>query len=64
MRGVRVDLRDVTVHTDPACRKAGQIIPTSRRCVFSAVLTAEPSLMEPIYKVQIRVSSRIITYYD
>ena len=55
MRGVRFDIHDVTLHADAIHRGGGQIIPTARRCLYACVLTASPSLMEPVYLVEIQV---------
>ena len=57
LRGVRFDIHDVTLHTDAIHRGGGQIIPTARRCFYACMLTAKPSLMEPIYQVEIQVTS-------
>lgn len=57
MRAVRFDVHDVTLHADAIHRGGGQIIPTARRCLYACVLTAQPRLMEPIYLVEIQVSS-------
>lgn len=57
MRGVRINIHDAKIHTDPACRKGGQIIPTARRAIMAALLTAKPRLMEPVYLVQIQVNT-------
>ena len=55
MRGVRFNITDAVVHSDPACRKGGQIIPTARRAILAAFLTARPRLYEPVYLVEIQV---------
>lgn len=55
MRGVKFSITDALVHSDPACRKGGQIIPTARRAVLAALLTARPRLLEPVYLVEIQV---------
>ncbi|XP_052794271.1 elongation factor 2-like [Mya arenaria] len=55
VRGVRFDVHDVTLHADAIHRGGGQIIPTARRVLYACMLTASPSLMEPIYLVEIRV---------
>lgn len=55
MRGIRFDIRDVTLHADAIHRGGGQIIPTVRRCFYAAQRTAEPRLMEPVYLVEIQV---------
>jgi elongation factor 2 len=54
LRGVRMDIHDVTLHTDAIHRGGGQIIPTARRCFYACMLTAQPSLLEPIYQVEIQ----------
>jgi len=53
LRGVRFNLKDVTLHTDAIHRGAGQIMPATRRCVFACELTAGPTLQEPIFLVDI-----------
>lgn len=55
MRGVRFDVHDVTLHADAIHRGGGQIIPTARRVLYAAAITAQPRLMEPIYLVEIQV---------
>ena len=57
MRAVRFDIHDVTLHADAIHRGGGQIIPTARRVLYASALTAQPRLMEPIYLVEIQVSS-------
>merc|ERR1712054_500974 len=53
MRGIRFNLYDVTMHADAIHRGAGQIMPTARRCMYACCLTAKPSLMEPVFLVNI-----------
>jgi elongation factor 2 len=53
MRGCRFDLYDVTLHADAIHRGGGQIMPTARRCFYACMLTAEPTLLEPIFLVNI-----------
>merc|ERR1719301_97664 len=53
MRGIRFNLMDVTMHADAIHRGAGQIMPPTRRVCFSAVLTAQPTLQEPVFLVEI-----------
>jgi elongation factor 2 len=53
MRGIRYNLYDVTMHADAIHRGAGQIMPTARRCMYACSLTAKPSLMEPVFLVNI-----------
>jgi len=54
MRGVRFNIYDVTLHTDAIHRGGGQIIPTARRVLYASALTAGPSMMEPVYLVEIQ----------
>merc|ERR1719191_1297973 len=53
MRGIRFNLVDVTMHADAIHRGAGQIAPPMRRCAFAAELTAQPTLSEPVFLVEI-----------
>jgi elongation factor 2 len=53
MRGCRFDLYDVTLHADAIHRGGGQIMPTARRCFYACMLTATPTLLEPIFLVNI-----------
>ena len=55
MRGVRFNITDAMVHSDPACRKGGQVIPMARRAVMAATLTAKPRIIEPVYLVDVQV---------
>lgn len=54
MRAIRFNILDVVLHADAIHRGGGQIIPTARRVVYAAALTAEPRLMEPVYLVEIQ----------
>merc|ERR1712159_577240 len=53
MRGIRFNIKDVTLHADSIHRGAGQIMPLTRRCCFAAELTANPTLQEPVFLVEI-----------
>lgn len=55
MRSVRFNLMDVTLHADAIHRGGGQIIPTARRVLYAATLLAEPTLLEPVFLVEIQV---------
>lgn len=54
VRGVRFNLVDVTLHADAIHRGGGQIIPTARRVLYAAMLSAQPAIMEPVYLVEIQ----------
>ncbi|KAA1467788.1 P-loop containing nucleoside triphosphate hydrolase protein [Dentipellis sp. KUC8613] len=60
MRGVRVNILDVTLHTDAIHRGGGQIIPTCRRVTYAACLLATPGLQEPVYLVEIQCPENAI----
>ena len=53
MRGVRMNILDVSIHSDPAHRGGGQLIPMARRAYYASQYTAEPRLQEPIYTASI-----------
>ena len=55
MRGIRFNIHDVTLHADAIHRGGGQIIPTTRRCLYACQLTAQPRIMEPVFLVEIQV---------
>ncbi|CAH3033038.1 unnamed protein product [Pocillopora meandrina] len=54
VRGVRFNIKDVTLHTDAIHRGGGQIIPTARRCFLACMLTGKPNLLEPVYLCEIQ----------
>ncbi|KAN0134327.1 P-loop containing nucleoside triphosphate hydrolase protein [Lactarius tabidus] len=60
MRGVRVNVMDVTLHADAIHRGGGQIIPTCRRATYAACLLASPGLQEPVYLVEIQCPENAI----
>ena len=51
IRNARFKITDVQLSANAMMRGRGQIIPTARRCVYSAFLTGSPRLLEPIYAV-------------
>lgn len=54
MRGIKFDIVDVTLHADAIHRGGGQIIPTTRRCLYAAMLMSKPALYEPVYLCEIQ----------
>ena len=54
IRDVKFKILDALVADTPLHRGGGQIIPTARRCTYSAFLMATPRLMEPIHEVEIQ----------
>ena len=61
IRETKFKILDATISSEPLQRGGGQIIPTSRRCVYSAFLTAQPRLMEPVYAVEIQTPADCMT---
>merc|ERR1711988_1345373 len=53
MRSIRYDIKDVTLHADSIHRGAGQIMLPTRRCCFASEMTANPTLQEPVFLVEI-----------
>jgi len=56
MRGARFNIQDVTLHADAIHRGGGQIIPTCRRVLYASQLTASPTLLEPVFLVEIQTT--------
>ena len=55
IRGVKVVLTDAQVHEDPAHRGPAQIMPATKNSIFASFLSASPTLLEPILKIDARV---------
>uniref|UniRef100_A0A6S8BGG3 Tr-type G domain-containing protein n=1 Tax=Aplanochytrium stocchinoi TaxID=215587 RepID=A0A6S8BGG3_9STRA len=53
VRGIMIRVLDVTLHADAIHRGAGQILPTARRVTYASMLTASPSLLEPMFLADI-----------
>lgn len=60
MRGIVFELCDVVMHADAIHRGGGQIIPTCRRVMYAAELTAGPRLLEPVYLVEIQAPEQAL----
>jgi len=55
VRGVQINLTDAHLHEDPVHRGPAQVMPATRQAIYAAILSAEPTLLEPIYKIQVRI---------
>lgn len=53
LRGVSFKLVGAALSPEPFLRGGGQIIPTTRRALYSSFLTASPRLLEPIYRLDV-----------
>ncbi|MCJ1242821.1 hypothetical protein MMC30_000016 [Trapelia coarctata] len=51
IRNTKFKLTDISLAHEAIFRGGGQIIPTTRRAIYSSFLTASPRLMEPLYTV-------------
>ena len=51
------------MHADAIHRGGGQIIPTCRRALYAAALTASPRLCEPVYLVEIQAPEQVRSLY-
>jgi elongation factor 2 len=60
VRGVLVILHDAIIHEDPAHRGPAQIYPAVRNAIFAGVLTSNPTLLEPILKLDIKTPMEYI----
>jgi elongation factor 2 len=54
MRGIRFQLTDAMLHSENTHRSTSQILPAVRRCMFAAVLSAKPIILEPVFAVDIQ----------
>jgi len=54
VRGVEMRLVDAKLHSEPAQRRAGQVVPAVRRAMAAAILSASPALLQPLSRVTVR----------
>ncbi|MFQ5712022.1 MAG: elongation factor EF-2 [Candidatus Geothermarchaeales archaeon] len=59
-RGQKVCILDAELHEDPAHRTFAQIYPAIRRAILGAILTAKPSIYEPVMKLVVQVPADLI----
>lgn len=64
VRSTKIKILDAVLAEKPIHRGGGQIIPTARRTVHSALLTATPRLMEPVYRLQIQCPGEIVEAFQ
>ncbi len=59
-RGVKVKLTSAKLHEDTIHRGPAQIMPASRRAIHAAILQAEPTVLEPLLKVEVRTPQEFL----
>lgn len=60
LRGVRFNIIDSTLHTDSVHRNAPQIIPCTKRLFNGLEIASAPTLLEPIFLVEITAPSNVL----
>jgi len=61
MRGVKINIDDVTLHADAIHRGAGQIMPCAKKVFYACQLASSPILFEPMYLVDITVPNSALS---
>ncbi len=59
-RGVKVTLTNYVPHEDPAHRTYAQLMPASRRAILAAMLSANPTLLEPVLGIEVKGPADLI----
>jgi len=60
VRNAKFKILDAALAAEPIHRGGGQVIPTARRCAYSAFLMATPRLMEPVLELQIQAPADVV----
>lgn len=60
VRGVKVKLADAKLHEDAIHRGPAQIMPATRKAIHAAILVAEPTVLEPLLKVEARTPQEFL----
>ncbi|MEM3824462.1 MAG: elongation factor EF-2 [Candidatus Bathyarchaeia archaeon] len=58
LRGVKVNLVGVQIHEDPKLHETAQVMRAISRAILGSVLTAKPTLLEPVYKIEVSVPTQ------
>lgn len=61
VRGTKVKILDALLADKPIFRGGGQMIPTARRTVHAAILTASPRLLEPVLRLDIQCPGAVVS---
>jgi len=60
MRGLKVLIDDASLHEDSVHRGPAQIIPAVRRPIQAGILLANPTVLEPLLKLEVRVPQEFV----
>ncbi|MBS3815389.1 MAG: elongation factor EF-2 [Hadesarchaea archaeon] len=60
VRGAKVLITDAKLHEDAIHRGPAQVIPAVRKAIHAAMLLSEPTVLEPLLKVEIRVPQEFL----
>ena len=63
LRGLRFDVFDAKIHSDPVHRRADSIVPMTRKVLSGAVLTHAPRLVEPVFRVEVTLPGDVMGAY-
>ena len=58
VRGAKVKLIDAQLHENPSQRDASQIMRVTSRAILGSFLTAQPFLLEPVYRIEVSVPTQ------
>ncbi len=61
IRGLKVLLVDAMIHEDPAHRGPAQVMPATKNAIHAAFLMAQPTLLEPTLKLDIRIPAEYVS---
>ena len=59
-RGVKVKLTNAKLHEDTIHRGPAQIMPATRKAIQASMLEAEPTVLEPLLKVEVRTPQEFL----
>src|SRR6058998_122920 len=59
-RGIKCTLTNYVPHEDPAHRTYAQLMPASRRAILAAMLSANPTLLEPVLGIEVKGPTELI----
>lgn len=54
VRGTKLKITDISLHEDPVHRGPAQIMPMTRRAMFAAFMSGNPTLLEPVQKITVK----------